>query len=129
MASAAPSNGARPFTGASMPVVTVVVFTVRAAVAPLFPPIVTEPGMLQVGGSVGFDIVVLTAHDRFTVPVKPPEGAKVMVAVPDPPGVSVMLALFPLPMVNPAEAFTVIEMLVEDLIAFVAVSEAVIVAV
>jgi hypothetical protein len=41
------------------------------AVVPL---IVMDVGTVQVGALAGFGIVVVTAQERFTCPVKPPEG-------------------------------------------------------
>jgi len=56
------------------------VVTVSVAVEAAVPLMATDAGTLQVGGSVGLVIAVVTAQERFTVPVKPFEGATVMVA-------------------------------------------------
>jgi hypothetical protein len=73
-----------------------VVFTVNVAVEGPSPPmIVTEEGILQVGGSTGLGMLVLTAQLRFTRPRKLPEGVAVIVIVLPvvAPGVTVIFPL------------------------------------
>lgn len=72
-----------------------VVLTVKVAVAAPAPLIVTEDGIVQVGGSTGLEMLVLTAQVRFTWPVKPPEGVTLIVVVLPvvAPGATVMFPL------------------------------------
>ena len=67
--------------GVLRPVVAAVLFTVSVAVAALVPETVTEAGTLQVGALVGLTMLVVTAQERLTWPVKPPEGEALMVEV------------------------------------------------
>jgi hypothetical protein len=62
-------------------VLDAVVATVTVAVAAVVPLMVTEDGMLQVGGSLGLLMEVVTAQVRFTAPVNPPPGVTVTVDV------------------------------------------------
>ena len=62
-------------------VVAAVEFTVSVAVAADAPVIFTLDGMLQVGGSSGAAILVVTAQERLTAAANPPEGVRVMVEV------------------------------------------------
>jgi hypothetical protein len=57
-----------------------VVASVSVAVAAL-PLIVTDEGMLHVGVSTGFVMLVVTAHDKLTCPVNPFDGVTVTTAV------------------------------------------------
>jgi hypothetical protein len=61
--------------------VEAVVVTVSVAVTAELPLMVTEAGMLQVGISVGFAMLVVTAQERSTAPVKPFDGVTVIFAV------------------------------------------------
>ena len=61
--------------------VAAVVFTVSVAIAAAAPLMFTLDGILHVGGSLGFVMLVVTAQVRFTVDAKPPEGVTVTVAV------------------------------------------------
>jgi hypothetical protein len=68
--------------GAVAPLVGAVVETVRVLVIPDVPVMLIEVGeRLQVGRSLGFEIDVLTAQVRLTLPVKPFEGVTVIVTV------------------------------------------------
>jgi len=73
-------------------VVAAVVFTVSVAVLTEEPVLLTLVGMLQVGGSLGLGMLVVTAQVRLTAPAKPPEGVTVIVDVfPDAaPGLTVI---------------------------------------
>lgn len=62
-------------------VVEAVVATVKVAVAAVAPLMVTDEPTVHVGGSLGLVMDVVTAHDRFTAPVKPPPGVTVIVDV------------------------------------------------
>src|SRR5580700_9162679 len=103
-ASRVPGNPKR--SGSLSAVVPAVVVTVRVAVAAAVPAIVTFAGTPQVGGSVGFASAVVTAQERFTCPVNPPDGVTVRLAVfpVDAPGVTVIAPL--LLRLNPADATT-----------------------
>jgi hypothetical protein len=69
-------------SGLRAPVVAAVVLTVRVAVAADTPVMFTDIGaIVHVGGAVGLVKAVATAQLRLTVPVKPPNGVIVMVAV------------------------------------------------
>ena len=58
-----------------------VVVTVRVAAAAAVPVMFTDAGRPQVGTLTGLEMLVVTAQERFTVPVKPLAGVKVIVAV------------------------------------------------
>jgi hypothetical protein len=78
-------------------VVGAVLLTVRLAVVALLPETVTEAGTSQVGALVGLAMLVVTAHERLTCPVNPPDGvmltAEVLPLVA--PGAIVMPLLLP----------------------------------
>ena len=89
--------------------VAAVVFTVTVAVAPEASVMLTLDETLQVGGSFGLVMLVVTEQARLTDPVKPPDGVTVMVAVfPEAaPGLTVRLPLFDSPKLGLAGAVTV----------------------
>jgi hypothetical protein len=62
-------------------VVAAVEFTVSVAVAAEAPVMLTLDGTLQVGGSLGLVIVVVTAQVRLTAAANPPAGVTVIVEV------------------------------------------------
>lgn len=78
-------------------VVGAVLLTVRLAVVALPPETVTEAGTTQVGVLVGLAMLVVTAHERLTCPVNPPDGVMLMAEVLPfvAPGAIVMPPLLP----------------------------------
>lgn len=98
--------------------------TVSVAVAADEPVTLTLDGMLQVGGSLGLAMLVVTAHVKATAAANPPEGVTVMVAVfPDTtPGAMVRLPLFVSAKLGLAGAVTVTLTLVLAIIFPVAAS-------
>jgi hypothetical protein len=68
------------FKGCSAPLVAAVVLTVSVEVA-LPVPVTEAAGAEQVGGSIALAGALVTAHEKVTEPVKPPEGATVRVVV------------------------------------------------
>jgi hypothetical protein len=61
--------------------VAAVEFTVSVAVVADAPVMLTLDGRMQVGGSLGLTMLVVTAQERLTAAANPPEGVTVMVEV------------------------------------------------
>lgn len=66
---------------------------VSVAVCAVVPEMVTDDGMVQEGASLGLEMLVVTRQLRLMVPVNPFTGDRVMVPVPEVPGVTVTVPL------------------------------------
>ena len=80
VASAAPGNP-NFAAGCNAALLEAVVATVTVVVAAEVPLTVTDAGIVQVGGSFGLEMLVVTAQEKSTSPVNPLAGVTVMVEV------------------------------------------------